>query len=220
VGVEAGSPLSIVLVDDHPVVRAGISAWCAAADEPIKVVAEGPDVSVALHGPGRVADVVVLDLLLRNGRPAYDELQELVAQERKVVVYTMRDSQDSALTCMDLGSATYITKAEGQQHLVKAIRAAADDIPYTPPALAGAFGSDTRQSRPVLSVREVEVLLEWFQSESKAMVAQSLGISERTVNTYLDRVRIKYANAGRPATTKAKLVARAVQDGLISLDEL
>ncbi|MFH8369652.1 response regulator [Streptomyces sp. NPDC018031] len=218
--MESGVPLSVALVDDHPVVRAGISAWCAAADVPIKVVAEGSDVSVALHGPGRTANVVVLDLMLRDGRFAYDELHELVTQERKVVVYTMRDSQEAALTCMDLGSATFITKAEGQRHLVKAILAAAADIPYTPPSLAGAFGSDTRQSRPVLSVREVEVLVEWFQSESKAMVAQSLGISERTVNTYLDRVRIKYANAGRPATTKAKLVARAVQDGLISLDEL
>jgi DNA-binding NarL/FixJ family response regulator len=218
--VESESVFSVVLVDDHPVVRAGISAWCTTADWPISVVAEGADVSVALHGPGRTADVVVLDLLLRNGRPAYDELQELVAQERKVVVYTMRDSQEAALTCMDLGSSTYITKAEGQRHLVKAIRAAAEDVPYTPPALAGAFGTDTRQNRPLLSVREVEVLVEWFQSESKAMVAHSLGISERTVNTYLDRVRIKYANAGRPATTKAKLVARAVQDGLISLDEL
>lgn len=218
--MELGIPLSVVLIDDHPVVRAGIAAWCAAADVPIKVVAEGADVSVARCGPGRSADVVVLDLLLRDGQPAYGELQELVAQERKVVVYTMRDSQEAALTCMDLGSATYITKGEGQRHLVKAIQAAADDIPYTPPSLAGAFGSDTRQSRPVLSVREVEVLVEWFQSESKAMVAQSLGISERTVNTYLDRVRIKYANVGRPATTKAKLVARAVQDGLIALDEL
>jgi len=99
----------------------------------------------------------------------------------------------------------------------------------TPPAtdrmswsasLSQAFGSDVGSGRPALAPREVEVLLEWFQSESKAMVGQSLGISVRTVNTYLDRVRIKYANAGRPAPTKANLVARAIQDGWVSLDEL
>ncbi|NEB40922.1 helix-turn-helix domain-containing protein [Streptomyces sp. SID14515] len=74
--------------------------------------------------------------------------------------------------------------------------------------------------RPQLSTREENVLIEWFQSESKELVAQRLGISVRTVNSYLDRVRIKYANVGRPARTKASLVARAVQDGLVDVDDL
>ncbi|WP_240139470.1 hypothetical protein [Streptomyces sp. MUM 178J] len=46
------------------------------------------------------------------------------------------------------------------------------------------------------------------------------GISVRTVNTYVDRVRIKYANAGHPAPTEANLVVRAVRDGRVSLGEL
>ena len=50
--------------------------------------------------------------------------------------------------------------------------------------------------------------------------ADKMGVSTSTVNTYLDRVRIKYANAGRSAPTKASLLARAIQDGLIGLDEL
>ncbi|SMD25506.1 hypothetical protein [Kibdelosporangium aridum] len=54
----------------------------------------------------------------------------------------------------------------------------------------------------------------------KEMVADKMGVSTSTVNTYLDRVRIKYANAGRPAATKAALLARAIQDGLIGLVEL
>ncbi|WP_107503703.1 LuxR C-terminal-related transcriptional regulator [Streptomyces sp. TLI_146] len=132
----------------------------------------------------------------------------------------MQDSQEAALTSLDLGAFTFLTKAEGEQHLVAATPAAADCRPYTPPALAGAFGSGARRGRPALAPREVEVLLEWFQSESKSMVGESLGISVRTVNTYLDRVRIKYANAARSAPTKANLVARAIQDGWVSLDEL
>ena len=89
-----------------------------------------------------------------------------------------------------------------------------------PPALAGALGTNARADRPQLSVREENVLIEWFQSESKELVAQRLGISVRTVNSYLDRVRIKYANVGRPARTKASLVARAIQDGLVDVDDL
>jgi DNA-binding CsgD family transcriptional regulator len=82
------------------------------------------------------------------------------------------------------------------------------------------MGVDTRRIRPLLAPREVDVLLEWFRCESKDLVGQKLGISPRTVSTYIDRVRIKYANTGRPASTKAALVARAIQDGMVSLDDL
>ncbi|MGC0376702.1 DNA-binding response regulator [Streptomyces sp. SAI-229] len=213
--------VSVVLIDDHPVVLAGIESWYAASVDPeVRVVAKGATLSAATTGPGGDADVVILDLQLGTSLPAYAELRQLVAQQRQVIVYTMQDSAQAALTCLDIGAFTYLTKAEGEAHLLQATLAAAAGVPYTPPALAGALGSDARHERPHLAAREVEVLLEWFQSESKAMVAESLGISVRTVNTYLDRVRIKYANVGRPATTKANLVAKAVQDGLISLEEL
>ncbi|MFI0724521.1 LuxR C-terminal-related transcriptional regulator [Streptomyces sp. NPDC021224] len=211
-------PVSVVLVDHHPVVRAGLSTWCAAAEGPIEVVAEGPDVSVALYGPGRTADVVVLELLPRDGRLTCAELHELVAQQRRIVGYTMRSGPEDALARMDLGSTAVITRAAEQRHLVTAIRAAAAGVRYAPPRPVPSHDRPT--ARPLLSARELEVLVSWFRAESKGVVAKGLGISERTVNTYLDRVRIKYANAGRPASTKAKLMARAVQDGLISLDEL
>jgi DNA-binding CsgD family transcriptional regulator len=73
---------------------------------------------------------------------------------------------------------------------------------------------------PTLTVREIEVLRTWLMLETKPAVAQSLYISLGTVNTHLTRIRAKYADVGRPAPTKAALVARAVQDGLITLDEL
>lgn len=74
--------------------------------------------------------------------------------------------------------------------------------------------------RPQLSPREVEVLLSWLRCDSKNSVATRLFLSIGTVNTHLARIRTKYSEVGRPAPTKAALVARAVQDGLISLDEL
>ena len=64
------------------------------------------------------------------------------------------------------------------------------------------------------------MLRTWLLLDSKTAVAGSLGISLGTVNTHLTRIRAKYADLGRPAPTKAGLVARAVQDELISLDEL
>jgi DNA-binding NarL/FixJ family response regulator len=132
----------------------------------------------------------------------------------------LRDDKDTALTCIDLGASVYLTKAEGAAHLIAAIRAAAANLPYTPPSLARAIGNDTRHNRPKLTPRETDVLLSWFASESKEMVARKLDVSLSTVNTYINRVRIKYAMAGREAPTKAALVARAIQDGLVRLEDL
>jgi DNA-binding NarL/FixJ family response regulator len=212
--------ITTVVVDDHPAVIAGVQAWCALADPPIKVLASGANVSVAWLEPGNQADVVVFDLQLDVTGPAYGDLKRLVDAGRQVVVYSMRSDRETVLTCLDIGGFTYLTKAEGEDHLVAAIQAAAINTPYTPPALSGAFGTDDRPHRPRLSPRESQVLLEWFHCESKEMVARRLNLTVRRVNSCLERVRIKYANVGREAPTKAALVARAIQDGLVRADEL
>jgi DNA-binding CsgD family transcriptional regulator len=74
--------------------------------------------------------------------------------------------------------------------------------------------------KPKLSQREVEVLRAWLNLDSKSAVAESLFISLGTVNTHLARIRVKYNEVGRGASTKAALVARAIQDGIVSIDDL
>ncbi|MFW0784900.1 helix-turn-helix transcriptional regulator [Gordonia sp. CPCC 206044] len=74
--------------------------------------------------------------------------------------------------------------------------------------------------RPALTTREIEVLRTWLKLDSKPAVAEALYISLGTVNTHLTRIRAKYSDVGRAAPTKAALVARAVQDGHMSLEEL
>jgi DNA-binding CsgD family transcriptional regulator len=73
---------------------------------------------------------------------------------------------------------------------------------------------------PRLSAREREILIAWLQTDSKSSVAERFHITPSTVRTYLQRIRAKYADMGRPAPTKASLVARAIQDGILSIDEL
>ncbi len=212
--------LTAVVVDDHPAVRAGVAYWLSSGEPPIRVVADGEDVRVAWLDEGAHADVVILDLHLGGPTPVLGDLRRLVEADRRVVVYSMRADDEIALQCLELGALCYLTKAEGAEHLVSAARAAAEGRPYTPPALAGALAGDHSETRPALSARETEVLVEWFQSESKDFVARRLGISMSTVNSHLERIRIKYALIGREAPTKAALVARAIQDGLIGVDDL
>jgi DNA-binding CsgD family transcriptional regulator len=66
----------------------------------------------------------------------------------------------------------------------------------------------------------MQVLRAWFASSSKELVAAKLYITVKTVDTYITRVRVKYANAGRAARTKSELVSRALGDGIITLAEL
>jgi DNA-binding NarL/FixJ family response regulator len=213
-------PVSIVIVDDHPAIVDGVRAWCAAADPPITVVAWGHEPTVAVSGTGAAADVVLFDLQLETGAPAFDAVGKLVAGGRRVVVYSQAADDATVLRCLETGVSTYLTKAEGREHLIPAVHAAARDLPYVSPALGGVMAGDRRADRPVLSDREREVLLAWFESDSKNLVAARFGLSVKTIDTYIARVRIKYADVGRPASTKAALVARALQDGLVDLGDL
>ncbi len=73
---------------------------------------------------------------------------------------------------------------------------------------------------PGLSEREIEVLRMWVVCDSKDEVGSRLYISCSTVNTHITRIRAKYEMVGRPANTKATLLARALQDGHIDIDDL
>ncbi len=80
--------------------------------------------------------------------------------------------------------------------------------------------NEGQRARPRLSLREQQVLIAWFQTENKHAVAEMLYIEPSTVATHLQRVRAKYSAVGRPAPTKAALVARAIQDDILSVDDL
>jgi DNA-binding CsgD family transcriptional regulator len=75
-------------------------------------------------------------------------------------------------------------------------------------------------TRPRLGPREIEILITWIHADSKAATARRLDIATTTVKTALQRIRAKYKAVGRPAPTKAALVARAIQDGLINIEDL
>lgn len=74
--------------------------------------------------------------------------------------------------------------------------------------------------RPELTTREVEVLIAWLASDSKREVTERLYLADSTVSTYIQRVRAKYAAAGRPARTKVRLLLRAIEDGHVRLEDL
>jgi DNA-binding NarL/FixJ family response regulator len=216
----AADSITAVIVDDHVAISAGVRLWCEQAVPPIRVIDAGSRLADVWTGPGAAADVVVFDLELVPGNPDFGELRRLVDSGRRVVVYSQHVDNATVLKCVDMGALAYLTKREGPEHVVPAIRAAAQGLSYTAPCLSGALVGDDDSNRPQLSPREIEVLRAWFASSSKELVAAKLHITVKTVDTYIARVRVKYANVGRAARTKSELVSRALDDGIITLAEL
>lgn len=79
--------------------------------------------------------------------------------------------------------------------------------------------ASTAPPRPRLTVREVEILVGWLRADTKEAAATALFISPSTVSTHVARIRAKYAALGRPASTKTQLFVRAVQDGLLDIND-
>lgn len=220
---DARRPVRIAIIDDHDVVHAGIEAWCAEADpvieladsflRPVEYFAKYP-------ADGGDIDVVLLDLQIEGRRPDFESLARLADRNQRVVVYSHITTDEVILRCLDLGAVTYLVKSEGKRHLIEAIHAAHTETPYVGPRMGKAMLNDTTVGRIKLTVREKQVLIAWFQTESKDLVAKRLFIAPTTVRTHLQRARAKYAGVGRPASTKSALLARAIEDGILSLNDL
>jgi DNA-binding NarL/FixJ family response regulator len=209
--------ITAVIVDEHAAVAAGVRFWCARADPPIEVLDAGDRLVDVWTGPGALADVVILDLELAPQRRNLGELRRLVDRGRRVVVYSRHVDRETAGTCLAIGALAYLTKRAGERHLVPAVHAAARGLRYLAPPSGEARADDRR---PRLSPRELEVLRAWFACSSKDLVGARLNISAKTVDTHIARVRVKYANVGRAASTKSDLVTRALDDGLVTVAEL
>ena len=218
------TPIAVVIVDGHDVVHAGLATWLAQSESPpIKVVGNysNPTSFIAEHPVATAAvDVVLMALQYGGHRPEFRAIQTVSLACHRVVVYSHLCSDEIILSCLDAGAVTYVAKSESGIHLRDAIVAAREGTPYIPPRTAQAMLNDRVIGRPGLTERERQVLVSWFRTENKDVVALQLRIEPTTVRTHLQRVRAKYAAVGRPASTKAALIARAIQDGILSADDL
>jgi DNA-binding NarL/FixJ family response regulator len=213
-------PVRAALVDDHRVVLDGVRAWLAAdAQHRVDLVRAVRTLDELLAHGGRDVDVLIVDLELAGGM-IEDEIAHLAAAGHRIVVFSGHNKQELITQVINAGASSYITKDEGPEHLVEAIVAAAQDKPYVTPSHAGGILADTDPDRPSLAPKEVAVLRLWFQGMSKASVGLRLDMSENTVRDYISRVRAKYAGTGRAAPSKEALLARALEDGLITLADV
>jgi DNA-binding NarL/FixJ family response regulator len=205
--------IDIAAVDDHPIILDSIAGWVSAAQGDIRVVATAATVDALLAGPGRHADVVLLDLDLADGTTVERNVAALLAAGPAVLVLSASDKPLAVRAAIRAGALGYVLKNEPTDQIRMAIRDVAAGRDWISPRLAYILATDDAAGSPALSDQERRALQLYATGMPAKTVARKMTISDETVKQYLGRVRRKYARAGRPAPTKLELYYRAVEDG-------
>lgn len=206
-------PLRVALIDDHEIVRVGI-ADLLAAQPSIEVVASVSTVA-ELFALDASPDLVVLDLRLADGSAPGDNVAAIREQGLDTLVLTGGDDPRLVRSAARAGVLGVIRKAAPASELVDALLRAGSGETIATTDWAAALDADTELVDAKLSAREREILALYASGEKAQSVAYKTGLSRDTVANYISRIRVKYANVGRPAHTKVDLHRRAVEDGLM-----
>jgi two-component system, NarL family, response regulator NreC len=204
-----GQPITVVIADDHAVVRQGLRLLLE-AEEDLAVLGEASDVREAKALlRDATPDVLVLDLHmgpelslstlseLRSGSPA-----------TAVVILTMDDDPAFVQPAWAAGAAGYVLKEASRTELVRAIRTVGKGGRYLDPAIGGWALSGAGDA--VLSQRELEVLRLVALGYTNSEIAKRMYISPRTVETHRANLQSKLRLSGRP-----ELVRYALEHGVI-----
>jgi two-component system response regulator NreC len=210
---EAGTAITIVLADDHQVVRDGLRMLLEAQPD-FRVLAEAGDVvgaerRLSAHRPR----VLVLDLHM-PGEPSLKAIPRI--RERwpatAIVVLTMQSEPAFAREALQAGARGYVLKESAGTDLVRAVRLAASGRTYLAPELGARLAAEPSGagSPDGLSDRELEVLRLIALGHTNPQIAKRLYLSVRTVESHRANIQRKI---GR--TARAELVAYARERGLV-----
>ncbi|NLT25464.1 MAG: response regulator transcription factor [Microbacteriaceae bacterium] len=205
--------IRVLVVDDHPVVRDGVSATLATAPG-VEVVGEAADGPQAVRMTAALQpDVVVMDLRMPGGG-GVDAVRAM--KERglaaAVLVLTTYDTDSATIAAIEAGAAGYLLKDASAETLIDAVRATAAGETVLSPAIATRLASHVRNpgTRARLSAREREVLRFVAKGMSNRRIANELFISEATVKTHMTHIFEKLG-----AVDRAAAVAAAYEQGIL-----
>ena len=202
----------IVLVDDHPVVRAGLRALIEGQDD-LSVVGEAGDLTtaervVAAEHP----HVILMDLSLGDGPGGAETTARLrtLPEPPRVLVLTTYDTESDIIRALDAGAQGYLLKDAPPEELWSGIRAVARGETVLASSVAATLVRRSTSPGPVVTEREVEVLELLSQGLGNKEMARELLISEATVKSHLSHI---YTKLG--VDTRAGAVAAAIEQRII-----
>jgi DNA-binding NarL/FixJ family response regulator len=215
---EPGTPIRLLIVDDHPVVRDGLSGMFA-RDPCFEVLGEASDGAEAIRlAQALRPDVILMDLRM-PGMDGVTAITELVRRgiTARVLVLTTYDTDSYVLPAIAAGATGYLLKDAPRDDLLRAVRAAAHGEAVLSPSVAARLMSQFRSPGPgapapgPLSQRELEVLELVAAGSTNGEAAARLFISEATIKSHLLNI---YGKLG--VSDRAAAVAEAYNRGLLT----
>jgi DNA-binding NarL/FixJ family response regulator len=215
------SPIRVMIVDDHPLVREGIRS-IVAGEEGFEVVAEAGSGEEAVEVAGQLRpDVVILDLSMpgEGGLSAVSRLREVAPTARSLVL-SVHDHPEYVLEAVRAGAQGYIRKDTSPAELRQAIRTVHRGEAFFSSPVARQLSAAVRQETlrgeqgeklERLTDRERQVLAGIAAGSTSKIIAQQLGLSPRTVEAYRENLMRKLA-----IRTVAGLTRFAVESGLVA----
>jgi DNA-binding NarL/FixJ family response regulator len=203
--------IRIFLVDDHPVVRAGLNAMLQLHSE-VMVVGEAGDGETALKLLDQIAaDVVLLDLRMTglSGLDVLRAIRQLFPKTRVIILSGFQFDEEIHQSVIR-GAYGYLLKGVSSEQILDAIHSVHQGITYFPKHILERLNS--RRSRPDLTRREMEILELIARGFTNKEIAHALRLSQFTVRNHLNKITSKLEVADR---TEAAFVA--IQTGIVSI---
>ena len=197
----------VLLVDDHPIVRAGVRSLIDRRDD-IAVVGEAASgeeaIALARH---LQPDVVLCDLRLGDGLDGVQTTRQLRAEHPApaVIILTTFDRDAEILGAIEAGAAGYLLKDVAPDEIVQAIRRAASGGLVLTPELSERVVAVSRAPRVRLTERELDVLRLLDTGSSNREIAKTLFVTEATVKTHLVHI---FEKLGADSRARANAIAR------------
>jgi DNA-binding NarL/FixJ family response regulator len=209
--------IRVLLIDDHPIVHDGVSAVLR-AEADIRVIGSADTLERALALiAADTPDVVLADLRL-PGQDGVTSVRRLIAAfpNLRIVVFTAYDVEELVFGAMQAGARGYVLKGSPAPELVRAIRHVHEGGTYLSPTIGAKLATQAvrpRRDVSLLTPRELAVLRLVAAGQSNRQIADSLGITERTVKFHVTAIFNKLG-----ADNRAQAVALAGRRGLLPLE--
>ncbi|MBV9379350.1 MAG: response regulator transcription factor [Streptosporangiaceae bacterium] len=203
--------IDIAVVDDDLMLIEGIHAWTSVSGE-LRLTGAFPTVDDFLGSMTSRPPVVLLDLMLHDHSDPEVNVRRLAGAGHQVLIVSAWAEPDLVAAAFAAGARGCITKDKDLAVLAAAVRQIAAGETVYSQELASALLRDTRTTRPHLSAREREILMAYASGMTLDAAARHTGVKPGTAKTYLERVKAKYEDIGRPAYTKLELAKRVLED--------
>ena len=208
-----GSSIRILIVDDHPVVRAGLASMLGTQAE-LTLIGSASSGQEALQIiEERKPDVLLLDLRM-PGMSGVETLHALKAKEKniRVIILTNYETDEDIYRAVQAGAQGYLLKDTSLREMLEAIRAVHAGRRYIPQHIASRLAE--RMVRTNLTARELEILKLLSKGLTNKQIGQALRISANTVRNHVLKIieKLEVSDRTEAATT-------AIQRGLITSDE-